>query len=161
MRNAMRWLVAVGLSACADQGPRLEDSRLRLAPASLWITAKSRVLASGAEEPELEVSASLQNFTDTHIRVAVGPQCPMFVRVFPNPTGERIVSTSASMACPAGGPTVDVAPGTTIVLTRTLSADTLASFAPGTYGVNVAVTTSTSLIGTWAGTVELPLSGAP
>ncbi len=37
-------------------------------------------------------------------------------------------------------------------------ADSLASFAAGRYGVNVAVTTRTLLIGTWAGTVQLPLS---
>jgi hypothetical protein len=157
----MGLVVFFGLSACADQGPRLEDSRLRLAPPSLSITATSRVVMSAAGESELEVSASLQNFTKTHISVAVGPQCPLFVKIFANPSGERMVTTNSSMACPAGGPMVDVAPGTTTVLTRVVPASTLSSFAPGTYGVNVAVTTSTSLVGTWAGAIELPLSSAP
>ena len=56
---------------------------------------------------------------------------------------------------------LELAPGDTAVLTRVLSADTLGSFAPGTYGVNVAVTTSTGLIGVWAGAVQLPLASAP
>jgi len=64
-------------------------------------------------------------------------------------------------ACAPGGPTLELAPGDTTVLTRVLGADTLASFAPGMYGVNVAVTTSTALIGVWAGAVQLPLAGPP
>ena len=84
MRKAMGFMVLVGLSACADHGPRLEDSRLRLAPPSLAITATSRVVVSAAGEPELEVAASLQNFTETHIRVAVAPDCPLFIKIFIN-----------------------------------------------------------------------------
>jgi len=116
-------------------------------------------VASGA--PNLEVSASLRNATKLRIGVAVGAQCPLFVRVFPDPTGEYADSLAASMACPPGASTLELAPGDTAVLTRVLSADTLASFAPGTYGVNVAVTTSTGLIGVWAGAVQLPLASAP
>jgi len=70
-------------------------------------------------------------------------------------------SLDASMACPPGASTLELAPGETTVLTRVLDADTLASFAPGTYGVNVAVTTSTGLIGVWAGPVQLPLASSP
>jgi len=65
------------------------------------------------------------------------------------------------MACPPDASMLELAPGDTAVLTRVLGADTLASFAPGTYGVNVAVTTSTGLIGVWAGAVQLPLASPP
>ncbi|HYT69939.1 MAG TPA: hypothetical protein VEK78_01075, partial [Gemmatimonadales bacterium] len=85
------------------------------------------------------------------IRIALGTQCPLFVRIFPDPTGEYAASVNGSMACPPGASPLELAPGDTAVLTRVLGADTLASFAPGTYGVNVAVTTSTGLLGVWAG----------
>jgi len=65
------------------------------------------------------------------------------------------------MACPPDASMLELAPGDTTMLTRVLRADTLASFAPGTYGVNVAVTTSTGLIGLWAGAVQLPLARGP
>ena len=65
------------------------------------------------------------------------------------------------MACAPGGPTIALAPGDTAVLTRVLGADTLATFAPGTYGVNVAVTTTAAVIGVWGGAVQLPLTNSP
>ena len=65
------------------------------------------------------------------------------------------------MACAPGGSTLDLAPGDSTVVSRVLQADTLAAFAPGTYGVNVAVTTSTGLLGAWAGAVPLPLVAPP
>jgi hypothetical protein len=92
-----------------------------------------------------------------HFQVAVGAQCPLFVQIFPDPTGEPSASASGSMACARGGPTLDLAPGDTAVLTRVLTAETLAAFAPGTYGVSVMVTATTQLIGAWGGAVQLPL----
>jgi len=80
----------------------------------------------------------------------------------PGPRSLRLApELDASMACPPGASTLELAPGETTVLTRVLDADTLASFAPGTYGVNVAVTTSPGLIGVWAGRVQLPLASSP
>jgi hypothetical protein len=90
--------------------------------------------------------------------VAVGVGCPLFVKLFPDPTGEYEGSTDSSMGCLSGGPALDLAPGDTAVLTRVIGADTLASFAPGTYGINVVVTTNPFLIGVWAGAVQLPLA---
>ncbi len=58
-------------------------------------------------------------------------------------------------------PSLELAPGDSAVLTRVLRSESLAGFAPGTYGVNVAVTTPRYLIGTWAGAIRLPLTGAP
>lgn len=111
--------------------------------------------------PALEVSASLRNATKVRIQVAVGAQCPLFVRLFPDPTGEPAGSLDASMACAPGGSILDLAPGDTTVVSRVLQQDTLSAFAPGTYGVNVAVTTTTGLLGAWAGAVQLPLVAAP
>jgi hypothetical protein len=87
-------------------------------------------------------------------------QCPLFVRLFSDPTGEYFVSLDASIACAQNGTTLDLAPGDTAVLTRVIRADSLASFAQGVYGINVAVTTNTTLIGAWAGAVRLPLASA-
>ena len=115
-------------------------------------------MVSVAGVPQLEVSASLRNTTTIHIKVAVGEQCPLFVHLFPDTTGEPAVSLNPSMACPPSAPTRDLAPGDTALLIRVLGGDSLASLAPGTYGVNIAVTTSTALIGTWGGAVQLPLA---
>lgn len=158
MRNAMPLLVALGLLACKGQTPTGEDdSGLRLPPPTLFVSATTRVLPVVGGAADLQVAAVLRNATMSHIQVAVGPQCPLFVRLFPDSTGEYSGSLDQSMACLPGGPTLDLAPGDTTVLTRVLRAGTLASFAQGKYGVNVAVTSSTALIGVWAGAIQLPL----
>ncbi|HVS61420.1 MAG TPA: hypothetical protein VHE82_12070 [Gemmatimonadaceae bacterium] len=157
MRNAVPLLVALGLLACTDRAPTENNYEMRrTAPPTLSVSATTRVLPVAGGAPDLEISASLRNSTVSHIQVAVGAQCPLFVRIFPDPTGEYSGSLDPSMACAQGGPILDLAPGDTAVLTRVLRADTLASFAPGTYGINVAVTTTTDLIGVWAGAVQLP-----
>lgn len=157
MRTALPLLVALGLLACTDRAPTQNIYERRLAPPMLSVSATTRVLPVAGAAPDLEISALLWNSTAVHFKVAVGAQCPLFVRIFPDPTGEPSGSLNASMACAQGGPTLDLAPGATAVLTRVVRADTLATFAPGTYGVNVAVTTTTDLIGVWAGSVQLPL----
>jgi len=150
--------MVVTLCACTAQAPTEMN---RLAPPTLSVSAATRVVSVASGAPNLEVSASLRNATLLRIRIALGTQCPLFVRIFPDPTGEYAASVNGSMACPPGASPLELAPGDTAVLTRVLGADTLASFAPGTYGVNVAVTTSTGLLGVWAGAVQLPLLSAP
>jgi len=158
MRHSIALPVVVILCACTDPAPTEMN---RLAPPTLSVSAATRAVSVPNGSPNLEVSASLRNATRLRIRVAVGTQCPLFVRIFPDPTGEYAGSVDGSMACPPGASTLELAPGDTAVVTRVLGADTLASFAPGTYGVNVAVTTSTGLLGVWAGAVQLPLLSAP
>src|SRR6266581_6645186 len=158
MRSSIRLLVLVALCACRGQGPTEMN---RLAPPTLTVSASTRVVSVASGAPNLEVSALLRNATTVRIGVAVGAHCPLFVRVFPDPTGEYSGSLDASMACPPDASMLELAPGDTTMLTRVLRADTLASFAPGTSGVNVAVTTSTGLIGLWAGGVQLPLARGP
>ncbi len=158
MRTVIRVLVAVELLACTGETP---TGMLTLAPPTLSVTATTHVLPVVNSTPELQVSASLRNGTKLRIGVAVGTQCPLLVQLSPDPTGEPAGSLDASMACPPGGSTLELAPGDTAVLTRVLGADTLASYAAGLYGVNVAVTTSTGLLGVWAGAVQLPLTTSP
>jgi hypothetical protein len=159
MRNRIRLLVALSLLACAGPAPTQLDQD-RFPPPTLSVSATTQVISAAGGAPELEVSAVLRNRTRVGIQVAVGAQCPLYVRLFPDPTGEYADSLSASMACAPGGPTLALGPGDTAVLTRVFGADTLTSFPPGTYGVNVAVTTSTALTGVWAGAVELPLASS-
>jgi len=158
MRTVIRVLVGVELLACTGETP---TGMLTLAPPTLSVTATTHVLPVVNSTPELQVSASLRNGTKLRIGVAVGTQCPLLVQLSPDPTGEPAGSLDASMACPPGGSTLELAPGDTAVLTRVLGADTLASYAAGLYGVNVAVTTSTGLLGVWAGAVQLPLTTSP
>jgi hypothetical protein len=158
MRNLTRFLVALGLVACKGQAPTEMN---RLPPPTLSVSAATHVLPVAGGAPVLEVSATLRNATTSAIRVAVGPACPLAVQLFPDPTGQYAGSLDPTTTCPSGATTLALAPGDTTVLTRRLGADTLASFAPGAYGVSVAVTTSTALIGVWAGAVELPLASPP
>jgi hypothetical protein len=129
MRSSIRWPVLVALCACTGRGPTEMN---RLPPPTVSVSASTRVVSVASGAPNLGVSASLRNATKLRIGVAVGSQCPLFVRVFPDPTGEYAGSLNASMACPPDASMLELAPGDTAVLTRVLGADTLASFAPGT-----------------------------
>ena len=111
--------------------------------------------------PVLEVSVVLHNTTTTHFKVASGAGCPLFVQLYLAPTGQYTGSADASMACPAGSPTFDLAPSDSVILTRTFRSDSLATYPPGNYGINVMVTTTTVVIGKMAGNVRLPLSSVP
>ena len=148
------------LCGCSSGGTTTPSQTDRLAPPTLSISGTTRIVTVATGSPSLEVAASIQNRTSIHIQVAVGGGCPLFVRLFPDPTGEYRESLDASMACAAGNPTLDLSPGDSVVLTRVLGADTLASYSPGWYGVNLAVTTSTALIGVWGGAVQLPMSAS-
>jgi hypothetical protein len=159
MRSVIRAVVALDLLACTGNTPT--GSMLTLAPPTLSVSAATHVLPATSGTPELQVSASLRNGTKIRIGVAVGTECPLFVQLSPDPTGQPAGSLDASMACPPGGSVLELAPGDTAVLTRVLGADTLAAYAAGLYGVNVAVTTSTGLLGVWAGAVQLPLTTSP
>ena len=158
MRNVLLVLVTLAVFACA--GPTQTEMN-RLPPPTLSITATTQVLSIAGGAPVLQVSAAIRNATTQRIQVSVGANCPLYVHVFPDPTGQYQLSTDPSMACAAGASTLDLVPGDSTVLTRVLAADELASRAPGTYGVGVAVTTSTALIGVWAGIVQLPLANLP
>ena len=157
MRKALRVLPVSIAAACSGQGVTNLHS---LAPPTLQVTGTSRVVSSPTV-PDLEVSALLHNTTRVRIQVAVGAQCPLFVRLFPDASGQPLGSLDPSMACAPGGSSLDLAPGDSAVLTRIIPGDSLTAFASGTYGVNIAVTTSTGLLGAWAGAVQLPLALAP
>lgn len=154
MRLFVMVLAPCVLAACSNEPSNLH--RLTLAPPTLQVSGASQVVSS-ASGPALQVSAALRNATHTHIQLAIGAQCPLFVRLFPDSSGAPMDSLDPSMACPPGSPTRDLAPGDTAILIRVLSGDSLTTVAPGLYGVNIAVTTSTAVLGTWAGAVRLPL----
>jgi hypothetical protein len=48
-----------------------------------------------------------------------------------------------------------------VTLTRAYPADSLVSFAPGMYGINVQITTSVYLTAIWAGAIRLPITQTP
>lgn len=165
IRNAGRMLVVLGLLACGEgAAPTQSNGLVGLGPVpmALYLTATTRIVAVVGGAPELEVSTLVRNLGDSTIQIVVGAQCPLFVQLVPDSTGAFEDSVDPSMACPQGGLVFDLAAGDTITLTRTLEADVLASFASGTYGVNVAVTSTSydaGVWGAWAGAVQLPLVG--
>jgi len=152
MRYSVMVLAPLAVAACSNEPSNVHT----VAPPTLQVAGASQVVSS-ASGPVLQVSASLRNATRTHIQLAIGAQCPLFVRLVPDSSGAPMGSLDQSMACPSGSPTRDLAPGDTATLIRVLSGDSLTGIAPGRYGLNIAVTTSTALIGAWAGTVTLPL----
>jgi len=156
MRKTVICFAALSFVACSSE-PTGNGAGLRLPPPTLSVAASSRPIPNMRGGQDLEVSALLRNSTQSHILLVNGAQCPLFVRLFADPTGEPSGSLDGSMACASRGPTLDLAPGDTVALTRTLPADILASFAPGKYGINVVVTTTTVVTGAWGGTVLLPL----
>jgi hypothetical protein len=161
VRKLALLLVTLVVPACTGPSQPLPTDHHGPAPPSLSITATAQVISNGSGALDLEVRASLQNATTVHFQVADPGRCPLFVQLFSNPTGEAAGSLDASMACPSGTPTFDLAPGDSAVLTRVLRAADLAAFSPGKYGINVVVTTSTVASGVWAGNVDLPLVPRP
>ena len=103
----------------------------------------------------------VKNETDSLMGVAVAPDCPLFVRIAPDPTGEPAGFAAASDFCAVAGAMVSLAPGESTALTGVIDSDSLATFGAGTFGVNVSVSTSNAVIGVWAGAVELPPSDRP
>lgn len=158
MRKFAAMLVVLCTLSCKSNGPTATDNRV--APPLLSVSATSRALAVAGSASELEVSALLRNGTSTQIRVSVGAACPLFVRIFSDPTGESQGSLDSSMGCSLGGLTLDLAAGDTAVLTRVIGPTELSSYLPGMYGINAVVTTNPGLIGVWAGAIVLPLASA-
>jgi hypothetical protein len=157
MRKMVTGFVVLWFFGCSSKTPTENDAGLRLPPPTLSVTATSHPIPNAGGGQDLEVIALLRNSTKSHILLVNGAQCPLFVRLFLNPTGEPSGAVDPSMGCKSGGQTLDLAPGDTVALTRVLPADTLASFAAGKYGINVVVTTTTVVSAAWGGAVLLPL----
>jgi hypothetical protein len=117
------------------------------------VSASTQVVST-ASGPSLEIAALITNPTAVVFKLNTGAQCPA-IQIFPDPSGEI-----QSNACPPAA-TVDLAPGDTVVLKRVLPSDSLSSYAPGLYGVNIELATDRWAIGAWAGTVSLPLASTP
>ena len=156
MTKCAAMFVVLCAMSCKSSGPTATD--LRVAPPTLSVSATSRALAVAGSASELEVSALLRNETTAPIRVMVGAACPLFVRIFSDQTRESQGSLDSSMGCALSGPSLDLAPGDTTVLTRVIGGAELSSYLAGTYGINVVVTTNPGLIGVWAGAITLPLA---
>ena len=151
-------LPTAALLACASQVPT--ELQNRRPPATLSVAARTRVVYS-AGQTDLEVAATLRNTTTLPIRVTSGVACPLSVRLVADPTGQQVGTLDGSMACAVATPALDLAPGDSTLVTHVVPADSLAALASGTYAVNVAVTTTTAVIGVFAGAVTLPLPHAP
>ncbi|MDE3128361.1 MAG: hypothetical protein KGL38_10175 [Gemmatimonadota bacterium] len=151
---------AIALAAAACGGAPTGTGR-SLPPPTLQVSGSTRIRTDSGGQSELEVLAALSNPTSVHILVGMGAQCPLYVHVYPDPTGAYMVPAGGPAGCAASAMTLDLAPGDSAVLTRVVPPDSLASLAPGTYGVALGVVTSTAIIGMWAGTVQLPVGSGP
>jgi hypothetical protein len=162
MRSPVVLLTALSVLACDLTDTTSCRGCLTTSPPTPNLSSKIRVLPVAGGAPSLEVSVSLMNGTSTSFVVL---QCPLVIHFSPYPPGSY--STSGSDQCPSGAPARPLTPGDTSVITRVLSADTLASFAPGQYRVAVSVTfhvvnrtDGNTVAGNSAGIVQLPLDSS-
>lgn len=150
-------LVAIafaGLAACSDRGSFVSPGILPPPTPSFRATS----VDSGGG---LKILLTLSNPHTVHLQVADFPSCPFDVTVFPDATGESMVTSGTSLgtSCSSSASTTDLAPGDSLIFIRAFSANELAQFTPGLYGINVTVGTSATGIFTgWGGAVRLPLS---
>jgi hypothetical protein len=149
-------LTTVVCVSCTEPTAQSSDTN-RLHPPMLWPTAATRVVEVAGGSLALEVSVWLRNQTTSALQVQTTPACAPYVALFPDSTGEQATSIDPSTACQPGGQELSVPAGDSTVLRRTIPADSLASFASGTYGVNWAYISEGYLTAGWAGAVQLPL----
>ena len=123
-------------------------------PVDLAVTAHA---VNGPDGVDLVVTAVVRNATRSSATIFTGASCAPFVSLFSNPSGEYQSHLSPAMQCPVGSPSVALAPGDSIALVNRLLARDLAQYSPGTYGIDVAITTGTELTGRSAGNIDLPL----
>lgn len=105
MHYPLRILIPMALVACNGPAERTHG----LPPPTLSLSAAIQVVSTVDSTLALEVAATLRNETDVLIKVSDGPECPLYVRLFWNPTGEPAGSLSSAMACPPGSTTVGLA----------------------------------------------------
>src|SRR6266478_6097831 len=105
MRARVLLWIGLSLQACTTQSPQTPTEQQRLAPPTPDITAGARVTSNVNEVLVLEVSAQLRNRTTVRLRIADPACCRLFVRLFPNPTGEPGDALDGTMGCPSGTPT--------------------------------------------------------
>ena len=158
MRSVSSLFIAFTLLGCNRDVPLGTNNMTNGAGPALTVVVGTHVAADANGAAVLQVAASFKNATTVHILLG---GCPLFVQLIPDPSGVGIGNLDASMACPAGSPTLDMAPGDSTVQLTELTAAMLASYAPGTYSLNTAVTSSTGLYGPPVIEVSLPLAPAP
>ena len=151
-------ILILGLLASCDSPVEAH----RLPPPTLSLSAELRIMPGPQGPLQLEIAATLRNDTQVAIGVSTGPSCPLQSHLFLDPSGEPMaVVPFADAPCAPDPHLVTLEPGDSTRLVQIWTADTLATFAPGTYGTSVMVTTSTAIIGKWAGAVTLPLATSP
>jgi hypothetical protein len=166
MRSLVPLLLGVALSLPACKAQQVTsvtpcNGCLTLMPPVPGLIAEIRVLSVAGRPPDLQVSASLVNRTFSRTTFVVLP-CPLVIRLSPYPPGSY--GAGAADECPSGRPQYVLAYGDSIMMTRVLDADTLASLTPGEYAVSVDVTyheitrtDGNTIEGALAGLIRLPL----
>jgi hypothetical protein len=137
------------VTSCSGSGELTEINHL--SPPTVALSAVS--VDSGGV---LKITVTVTNPTRVSLQVFNSADCAFAVRIFPDSTGEPMSATGAS--CASDGTTVNLAPGGSLILSRTLSASDLTQYAAGQYGINVTVETPLYRIVGWGGAVKLPLA---
>ena len=155
LRYVLLLTLAVGLAACSDSTAATSSGGLTLPPPTPDIVTASSVVANG----EVNVTVLVLNRAGVHLEMVGPPQCSVGVSFFPDPSGQPMTMGSPSTGtCMSAASTFDLAPGDSVWLSRSVPASDLARYAPGTYGVNATVATTTVVETVWAGAVKLPPS---
>jgi len=164
MRSQVATLCGVVLSLLACESSRTTsvkpcDGCLTLMPPMPGLSGRIRVVAGEGQPPGLQVLVFLVNRTPSPLALL---HCPMVVRLAPFPPGS--LDTGHLPKCESSAARERLFPGDSTVITRVLTADSLALFGPGQYFVG-AILTYAEISGTddyWvvgvpSGVIQLPL----
>ena len=138
-----------GLAACSDGASVVSPGH----PPALPNIRATSVDSGGS----LRIVAVVSNRTTVHLQVAVPPQCPLAVAIFPDSTGGAGMVRSGTPTCAASASTTDLAPGDSVIISRTLLANELFQYSPGLYAIDVTVVSKMAMVSVWSGDVRLPL----
>jgi hypothetical protein len=152
---------SVILFACAEPNPIELGGRRSLPPPTVGVSTTVRPAPGASGGIDLVVSAVVHNPHSKTVTLLVGAACAPYVGLFANPSGESQSHVNGTMGCPLTSPAQALAPGDSITLFHVLRAQALEAFAPGKYGIDIAITTTTSVQGSWGGNIDLPLTLPP
>jgi hypothetical protein len=153
----MSCLALIAILACTNSAPtssRNDNPSVGTGPL-LTVVGWNRVTTDSTGTPTLEAFVSIKNETTLNVVLL---QCAPLVSLWWDPNSDHSVGLDASMGCPDGSPTIDLAPGDSTMQSAILSADALATKAPGQYAVGILVTQSRVITGVPAGEAQLPLT---
>lgn len=132
-RTGVITLALAAFTACAHDLPTVRND-LTVAPPTPALLASASVVASSP--PHLEVAARVWNPSRARLQILTGAGCPLAIDFQADPDGTGTSSTFPT-TCDTAASYIELARGDSVVLTRSVPADSLP--ASGRYNVEVGI----------------------